>query len=580
MRSFLRTLLASLASLLVARAQAQVDWVPIPSASNPSARLGAAVAFDSARHRLVLFGGNVTRRPGGPSDETWEWDGVNWRRMEPAHRPAARSGHALAYDSLRGRVVLFGGLDASGIFADTWEWDGYDWERAASDSDSGPDVRFEHALAFDGTRGQTVLFGGRGRGNRLLADTWAWDGSAWTSLAPETSPVAMAGHAMAFDAARQRVVLFGGNDGVAGSLGETWLWDGTTWRDVTGFGAPSPREHGALAYDDSRGVSVLFGGESRTAAGQVLDSDDDTWEWNGSAWHRAATSDVPGATRRPLLAFDPTCAETLLVAYDDQLLTTLETWALAPELNVRSIRPDHGSEAGGDVLVIEGAGFDNASDLSVTVGGGDAEIVDVSCSRIRVRTPAGVGVADVVVRSSTRRVTLPAGFTYVPPELAARRGDVGSANGTAEDVVLVNGGVGDLERRLMVAAGEPIWVYVKAPQSRKTARFALWVWVGEPDSSTLSPLPFGVGRLVFPLRDARATFNNLGRPRALGAATIPSTPAPSQIFRRAAGVRGDARLAFQGIIEDDAAPNGFGVSTTNAVLLHVLSSDGCVRPGS
>lgn len=43
-----------------------------------------------------------------------------------------RNAHALAYDSTRGRVVLFGGADASKVRGDTWEWDGNSWSQVSS----------------------------------------------------------------------------------------------------------------------------------------------------------------------------------------------------------------------------------------------------------------------------------------------------------------------------------------------------------------------------------------------------------------------------------------------------------------
>jgi hypothetical protein len=38
--------------------------------------------------------------------------------------------HAMAYDSVRGRVVLYGGSDGESNLADPWEWDGRRWIRA------------------------------------------------------------------------------------------------------------------------------------------------------------------------------------------------------------------------------------------------------------------------------------------------------------------------------------------------------------------------------------------------------------------------------------------------------------------
>src|SRR5438874_3914689 len=59
--------------------------------------------------------------------DTWEWDGTDWIQKTPATSPPPRECHAMAYDSTRERVVLFGGTDGSGFLGDTWEWDGTDW---------------------------------------------------------------------------------------------------------------------------------------------------------------------------------------------------------------------------------------------------------------------------------------------------------------------------------------------------------------------------------------------------------------------------------------------------------------------
>ena len=87
--------------------QAQALWTDHTPA-NPPARDAHAMAYDSARGRVVMFGGY----DGGVFGDTWEWDGNNWRRRTPLSSPAARSAPALAYDSARGRVVLFGGRDS------------------------------------------------------------------------------------------------------------------------------------------------------------------------------------------------------------------------------------------------------------------------------------------------------------------------------------------------------------------------------------------------------------------------------------------------------------------------------------
>ena len=65
------------------------------------------MAYDSGRGRLVLFSGKGGE---GLFRDTWEWNGTSWGELDPADtRPSRRSTHAMAYDSVRERVVLFGG---------------------------------------------------------------------------------------------------------------------------------------------------------------------------------------------------------------------------------------------------------------------------------------------------------------------------------------------------------------------------------------------------------------------------------------------------------------------------------------
>jgi pimeloyl-ACP methyl ester carboxylesterase len=66
------------------------------------------------RQRTVLFGGFPSY--GG----TWEWNGSSWTQV--GTNGPTRWSHAMAYDSARARVVLFGGSSGSVRMNDTWEW--------------------------------------------------------------------------------------------------------------------------------------------------------------------------------------------------------------------------------------------------------------------------------------------------------------------------------------------------------------------------------------------------------------------------------------------------------------------------
>ena len=52
---------------------------------------------------------------------TWLWDGVEWEELL-TQGPSRRVAFAMAYDSGRNRVVLFGGQFESKLLNDTWEY--------------------------------------------------------------------------------------------------------------------------------------------------------------------------------------------------------------------------------------------------------------------------------------------------------------------------------------------------------------------------------------------------------------------------------------------------------------------------
>jgi hypothetical protein len=190
-------------------------WLQLHPAASPSARASAGVAYDSARDRVVLFGGVSGTTSLG---DTWEWDGANWIQRFPVTSPPARASHSLAYDSVRGHVVLFGGAGNGVYFADTWEWDGTTWQQQFPLH--SPLARTAFAMAYDEARGRVVLFGGYA----LSDETWEWDGTDWTLLAPAISPPARQRLAMAYDGRRGVIVLYGGVGSVY--YGDTWEWDG------------------------------------------------------------------------------------------------------------------------------------------------------------------------------------------------------------------------------------------------------------------------------------------------------------------------------------------------------------------
>jgi cysteine-rich repeat protein len=262
------------------------------------------MAYDAARGRVVLFGGH----DGALDGETWEYDGVTatWTLVTPSgSSPSARGSHAMAYDAARNRVILFGGSDFP-LDGETWEYDGATatWTQVTP-SGSSPSPRYQHAMAYDASRGRVVLFGGSDAGG-LDGETWEYDGATatWTQVTPTgSSPSPRESHAMAYDAVRGRVVLFGGNDNALD--GETWEYDGATatWTQITPIGStPSPRKYHAMAYDAARGRAVLFSGNDG-------DYDGETWtfQYRAGGMNEACHLGLDGDKDGRVGCADPDC---------------------------------------------------------------------------------------------------------------------------------------------------------------------------------------------------------------------------------------------------------------------------------
>lgn len=279
------------------------------SSSEPEARNKAAIAYDSQRDKLVLFGGAVglgrARRVTG---DTWEWDGKTWTRVSESG-PPPRAAHAMTYDSQRKKIVLFGGDGAAGTLGDTWEWDGKTWTQVAT---TGPAARGAHRIAYDSRRKKVVLFSGTSQFGRAMKpafnDTWEWDGRAW-KLVSSTGPAGRLLFGLAYDVKRSKVVLFGGNTSFAppfeaGLRDDTWEWDGQRWSEIKASG-PAKRDHNNLIYDAARGQTILYGGG---ANGVLLG---DTWAFDGRQWTKLATT-APTTLGADAIAFD-TKRKTIVV---------------------------------------------------------------------------------------------------------------------------------------------------------------------------------------------------------------------------------------------------------------------------
>lgn len=281
-------------------------------------RNGHVLAYDSDRGRILLFGGADERRVLG---DLWEWEGKSWQLLAAAG-PPPRTFPAFSYDRARKHVVLFGGNrvlfgqagDEDTFLGDTWEWYEGAWHRLEV---RAPPPRAEASMAYDCARRRLVLFGGyRGSGphRERFGDTWEFDGSSWRQMETAEGPSPRNGAAMAYDAARKRVVLFGGSGGPSA---ETWEWDGAAWTRVH---APTAgRYNAAMAYDTRLKEVIRFGGwDGKTRCGG-------TWGYDGRRW-QARSGDGPEPRNHTSMAYDERRRVLVLFGGHDGERVFGDTW--------------------------------------------------------------------------------------------------------------------------------------------------------------------------------------------------------------------------------------------------------------
>jgi hypothetical protein len=463
-----------------------IDRSPPAGTPSPPGRTFPAMVYDAGRGTAVLFGGSATGASGSLGD-TWEWSGAagTWTLRMASGAPGAptpRYDAAMAYDSSRGKVVLWGGFGGGGGM-DTWEWDGtrgtwtqtavigpasdgearmafdaarnrlvlwggsswtsgrrlYEWDPtgAASWFDRTPGGALpcgveDVGLAHDVSRSRTVLFGGVGScgSNSYTNQVWDWTGNpgagpgTWTLRTGGTGaiPAGRKSHAMAYDPVRRKVVLYGGqtDGGVAGgtitALSDTWELDPDTggWTEVLVTSAPGPRYATAMAYDRTRGTTILFGGTKYTPSPPAYVFDGETWEWNGNAraWTKLAPSGAPGArSQHAMVSYVRGGAnKLLLVGGAGSSIGSDTTWEW--DGTGSGSWTNRTPAAGPTVRGSPGLAWDPDRGLVAMFGGYDFNATAAPYDRNDLWTWDGAGWTSVTVQAAPPRRTNAFGFVY------------------------------------------------------------------------------------------------------------------------------------------------------------------------
>jgi hypothetical protein len=307
-------------------AQFSGSWnqLTVPGTPAPSGRKAAAAAYDSQRHRLIVFGGypkypNDVGTADQYFDDVWALDLATnlWTQLAPTGTPPApRTGASAIYDSSHDRLIVFGGGNGGSQYNQVWQLSlaGTPVWTLLTPSGTPPAPRSYHMAVFDAERQRMILFGGYSYNGTSFGDTWELSLSgapAWSAMSFAISPSARFRAGMAMDPGRDRLILYGGWGGINRSDTWTLSLEGTPqWTPITTTHLPPGRSEVSLAYDAANDRMVSFGGNN----GQPQS---DTWILllSGAGapdWMNAASSDPPSPRYGHSSIYDPVAERVVI----------------------------------------------------------------------------------------------------------------------------------------------------------------------------------------------------------------------------------------------------------------------------
>jgi uncharacterized protein (TIGR03437 family) len=142
---------------------ARNTWQDIsPSGVRPLRRCLHHAAYDADHGQMYLYGGCSSGFGPCPQGDLWSFDLTlnRWTERTPNSSPPPREHYGMAFDAARGKLVVFGG-NGTGLLNDTWEYDppsGAWRQPALAGTTPGPRQRHEAVYAAD--QGAVLFFGG------------------------------------------------------------------------------------------------------------------------------------------------------------------------------------------------------------------------------------------------------------------------------------------------------------------------------------------------------------------------------------------------------------------------------------
>lgn len=471
---------------------ADVQWQMVDAGSTgPPDRPGRSVGLDAAGTLALFHGGTSpfetwTMRPGDPDS----WRGFGWSM------PPERWDHALVVDTDQNRLLMFGGVNPSGL-GDTWQrpLDEKGGWSLVSVANGGARAHAGAAAAYDPVTRRLMLVGGLAGQASTSMFVLDMGLEQWFPVLLSNALPARIHPAFAWDPNGRRLIIIGGVNKFGVPLNDVWsvASDGTCQSLTYG---PEPRIGAAAVYDSRANRVVIVGGDAGRGTTEV-------WALDlapGGYWVRLYEGTDVGPLQGHVAGYDATMNRVLV--YSGQ---TLDLGA-SPEL--LAFRLDDESGNPWEVLASEG-------DRMPPMMG--AMVMDPTSPRAVFYGGWQPPGASAVPSSSTWSYSwTPDGVTAVAVSLVAARAEPGRAS---------------LEWNTHAAASADAWV------ERRTERDD-WMRIGSaPD--------LGGGRRVF--EDAtvaagerygyRLRVSAAGEPEVFGETTWLVIPSALQLSIAAGGAQ-------------------------------------------
>jgi N-acetylneuraminic acid mutarotase len=165
------------------------SWEQMNPEIMPKERSDHMMVYHPTMDRVILLGGEFDWSE--PEYGTWSYDynTDSWSLLEEETKPPDRLLSAMVYVDSTDQIFLFGGISGGVGLNDMWVYDhaANTWTALTPNGDA-PGGRGYHALAYDPVADKVILFGGGLTYNpgEFGNETWVYDPqtNAWTDMTP------------------------------------------------------------------------------------------------------------------------------------------------------------------------------------------------------------------------------------------------------------------------------------------------------------------------------------------------------------------------------------------------------------